>query len=78
MYRDLVCLGSVLDVSLLVLVGGNYNNTTSAGLWCWSCTNTSSNSNSNIGSRLLIFRNIKSLHTIFLAPWQKLVVLGLV
>ena len=37
----------------IALVGGAFNNTTNAGLWCWILINTSSNAYYNIGSRLL-------------------------
>ena len=56
------------------LVGGRYDNGSNAGLWYWNVNNASSNYSANIGARPLIF--IKYLHIIFLAPWQKLVVLG--
>jgi hypothetical protein len=35
-------------------VGGNWNNSTNAGLFYWNLNNTSSNTNVNIGSQTLI------------------------
>ena len=31
--------------------GGNWNNTSNAGVWTLNCNNTASNSNNNIGAR---------------------------
>ena len=56
------------------LVGGNWGNTTQAGLWYWNFNWSGTDYNTNVGARLLIFINY--LHIIFLAPWQKLVALG--
>ena len=55
----------------ILLAGGNYNNSTNAGLWASNMNNTSSNTNINMGSRPLIYVNIL-LHTIFLGTCQKL------
>nr|DAO90655.1 MAG TPA: hypothetical protein [Caudoviricetes sp.] len=33
-------------------VGGNWNNTTNAGLWYWNGNNSASNANSNVGGRI--------------------------
>lgn len=35
-------------------VGGNWNNTSNAGLFYFNANNTSSNANTNIGARLLV------------------------
>nr|DAI27443.1 MAG TPA: hypothetical protein [Caudoviricetes sp.] len=39
-------------------VGGNWSNTTNAGLWYWNGNNSASNANSNIGGRYLIKKNM--------------------
>lgn len=39
----------------VLMVGGNYNNGTNAGLWYFNANNSSSNTNTNIGARLLVF-----------------------
>lgn len=40
----------------VVWVGGCYSDSTSAGLWYWSCYYTSSNYSSNLGARLLRYQ----------------------
>lgn len=41
---------------MVLMVGGNYNNSTgNVGLFNFNANNSSSNSNSNIGARLLVF-----------------------
>lgn len=36
----------------VLIVGGNWNNGTNAGLWYWNGNNGASNANSNIGGRI--------------------------
>ncbi len=36
----------------VLAVGGNWNNTTNAGLWNWNGNYNPSNANSNIGGRI--------------------------
>ena len=53
--RDLMCFvsGQSISRSSLALVGGNWNNTSRAGLWYWNLNEASSNAWTNIGARLL-------------------------
>ena len=44
------------SVALDSLVGGNWNNTSRAGLWYWWFNEASSYANANIGARLIIFK----------------------
>ena len=61
--------------SRVLLVGGNWSNDLNCGLWYANWNYTSSNTNTNIGGRLHLYQNIKNLHIIFLATWQKLIAL---
>ena len=47
-------------LGFFALVGGNWNNTSKAGLWYWNFNNASSNMWTTIGARLLnlFFRNL--------------------
>jgi hypothetical protein len=49
--RSITIKGRGLITRVLIL-GGNWNNGSNAGLWCANGNNDSSNVNSNIGSRL--------------------------
>ena len=46
--------GAVLSGWHVLNVGGNWNNTTNAGLFYFNANNTTSTSNTNIGSRQLV------------------------
>lgn len=50
-----MCLVSVFSPEFhhVALVGGNWNNTSRAGLWYWNLNEASSNTWTNIGARLL-------------------------
>ena len=62
--------------SRVLMVGGNWNNDLNCGLWYANWNYNSSNTNTNIGGRLHLYqKNIKNLHIIFLAVWQKLIAL---
>lgn len=70
-YRDLVC--SLRPSRLLAaLVGGNWNQSTLCGLWCWNLNETSSNAWTTIGARLLItFNPLNIYYTSFSMPLGK-------
>ena len=62
---DYVFSGSGWQV---LMVGGNWNNGSSAGLFYFNANNSSSNSNGNIGARLLVFP-MSSLRRLFRTAW---------
>ena len=45
---------------MVLMVSGNYGNTSNAGLWYFNANNSSSNYNSNIGGRLLVWLSVLS------------------
>lgn len=50
---DVFSIGVLVEVLFVALVGGNWNNSSRAGLWYWNFNETSSNTWTNIGARLL-------------------------
>lgn len=52
----------------VLMVGGNWNNGSNAGLFYFNANNSSSNSNGNIGARLLVFP-MSSLRRLFRTAW---------
>lgn len=53
-----MCLVSVFSPEFhhVALVGGNWNNTSRAGLWLWAMNKASTDTNTNFGARLIILR----------------------
>jgi len=54
-------------------VGGNWNNSSNAGLFYWNLNNDLGNTNFNIGARLSMVK-----HCTILATWQKMARKGIV
>ena len=52
----------------VLMVGGNWNDGSIAGLFYFNANNSSSNSNGNIGARLLVFL-MSSLRRLFRTAW---------
>lgn len=71
LYRDLMC-SLRHSLPFVALVGGNWNQSTLCGLWCWNLNETSSNAWTTIGARLLItFNPLNIYYTSFSMPLGK-------
>ena len=68
--REIMCRAPVLFLAAL-FVGGNWNNSTNAGLWNWNTNNAPSNTNINIGARLIFWKKKNYYSTLFSLPLGK-------